>query len=172
MMRCRACGRDLPESEFCRTTEFISELLTRCRECREAGREPPVRPLHEVFELTALYAGLRSADDVDRGASAAEQCGPRDRIFTDLASAAAEQRRRDGSRRATGRGAAGPDRPGVGPGDLTVREQTPLFVLSQRLRQETRQPLLSRPRNPWPSLGLPQLSGLVDEISSGLLTWA
>jgi hypothetical protein len=80
MMLCRACGRNLPSFEFCRSTELISELLTRCRECREAGREPPVRPLHEVFELIErLYTPAPSLpSDVDHAtASSPPSAAPR-----------------------------------------------------------------------------------------------
>jgi hypothetical protein len=37
MLRCRACGRDVPLSEFCYSSAaIICELCTRCRQCRAA----------------------------------------------------------------------------------------------------------------------------------------
>ena len=50
MLRCRACGRDVPLSEFCYSSAaIICELRTKCRECHAADRT--ARPIpEEVFE--------------------------------------------------------------------------------------------------------------------------
>ena len=62
MLRCRACGRDVPLSEFCYSSAaIICELRTKCRECHAADRT--ARPIpEEVFEeIARLYEG-RDAD--------------------------------------------------------------------------------------------------------------
>ena len=57
-MRCRACGRDLPLSAFCVSSEFISEILTVCRECYDAGRTPKPIPSGVFEEIARLYEEL------------------------------------------------------------------------------------------------------------------